>query len=744
MNRNLGRALPAAFFVAGAGLAAQWTTRTADGRLVSAALLVVVLTGTFLLHRGAGLGHRGMSATTWRSFTVAGTVLVAGAVADLVLATVGRPGASQGLPLAIAALIAGPLVLRGVVRWNPDVQHVLEEGHGLITASAVLVLAGAGNLVLPWLPSEVAGWDPWRVQVWIVSLAVVGVLVGTCIVAARISGLAGDVRVPLLSGSLVGLGLADASAALTGDSGLVALHGAVAAGLLVTGAAAVEVRRPVTALVGAGVPAGGALFVLLVGGVVLLLAVRTDAAVAIGWAGLAVLGSAVCLVRQLGPLSQLAQARVEARTDELTGLGNRRALVAQADRLAAGGVPHALLKLDLDGFGLVNERLGHAGGDEVLRAVARTLRSSVPEGALTARTAGDTFAVLLPGAGEGEAVDTAHVLAGALPGLPTASGHRTRMTASTGVSVAEAGTGRTEDLLHRAAAALALARRERRRVAVFDAALEQSTRDRAALAADVAAALADPVRREAELVLAYQPQLEVGTGAVVGVEALVRWRHPHRGPLSPDRFLDLAEEHGLMDGLTAHLLDRAVRECASWTGDRGPLRVSVNLSASSLASPELLGVVDDVLRRHAFDPARLVLEITETTLMGDPDLAVEVTERLVARGVSLSIDDYGTGYSSLAYLNDLPASELKLDRAFTLRVTSDPRTAAIVEGTVALAHRLGLRVLAEGVEDLDTLAALRRLGVDESQGYLHARPLDPGALTAWLAGRAPELEHQPA
>ncbi len=157
VNRNLGRALPAAFFVAGAGLAAQWTTRTADGRLVSAALLVVVLTGTFLLHRGAGLGHRGMSATTWRSFTVAGTVLVAGAVADLVLATVGRPGASQGLPLAIAALIAGPLVLRGVVRWNPDVQHVLEEGHGLITASAVLVLAGAGNLVLPWLPSEVAG-----------------------------------------------------------------------------------------------------------------------------------------------------------------------------------------------------------------------------------------------------------------------------------------------------------------------------------------------------------------------------------------------------------------------------------------------------------------------------------------------------------------------------------------------------------------------------------------------------------
>jgi EAL domain-containing protein (putative c-di-GMP-specific phosphodiesterase class I) len=236
-----------------------------------------------------------------------------------------------------------------------------------------------------------------------------------------------------------------------------------------------------------------------------------------------------------------------------------------------------------------------------------------------------------------------------------------------------------------------------------------------------------------EVVVHYQPQLDVGTGRVVGAEALVRWQHPSRGLLPPMTFLGLVEEHGLMDDLTVHLLHRAIAESAAWTHDGAPLRISVNLSASSLAHPDLLDLVDDALQRSGLAAGRLVLEVTETTLMADPDLALAVTHELTRRGVQLSIDDYGTGYSSLAYLTDLPATELKLDRAFTMRVVTEPRTAEIVEATVALAHRLGLRVVAEGVEDEATLTVLGGLDVDETQGYLHSRPLPPAEFEAWLA-----------
>ena len=210
---------------------------------------------------------------------------------------------------------------------------------------------------------------------------------------------------------------------------------------------------------------------------------------------------------------------------------------------------------------------------------------------------------------------------------------------------------------------------------------------------------------------------------MVGVEALVRWRHPEHGLLFPDAFLDLVERHGLMFELTRTVLHKATQETRRWAALGRRPRLAVNLSASSLSDPDLLPMVDKELAASGIEPCQLTLEITETTLMSDPEGALEVMRQLAARQIAISIDDYGTGYSSLAYLNDLPAKELKLDRSFTSRVLHDQRTASIIAGTVDLAHGLGLRIVAEGVEDEATLVVLRKLGCDETQGYLHAKPM---------------------
>jgi diguanylate cyclase (GGDEF)-like protein len=747
VNRNLAGALAAAAFVSGAGLLADRVTRHVDGRLISAVLLVAMVTGTLLLHRGGRnpTSDRGMSSATWRAFSAAGAVLLLTAAADLVVGVLDGRGFWSGIPLAVGTFLAGPLILHGLLRWNPQCRHVLQGGHVVTSASAVLVVAGAGNLLVPLLPADLSGWAWWQVQVWLMTVGVLLVLLGTTLVVARTAGLARDARVWSLAGTLVAYTLVDGLVALEGGAAFVAVQAAGASGVVVMGASVLRAHSPRPALVSGGVSAGGALLVLASAfAVVSVACARHLDPGAIVWGGLAALGSGACLVRLVGQLSELARARVEARTDLLTGVGNRRALLDQVEELVRLGSGAALLKVDVDDFGLVNERLGHRGGDGVLVALAEAVRDAVPFGALTARTAGDTFAVLLPDADEAAALRVATGLERVVRDLPTPDRLGGRLTASVGVATADAGEVRTDELLHRAGAALAVAKGGHRGIARYDGELEARTRDRLALAADLAAALDEPLRRAAEIVLHYQPQLQVSTGRVVGVEALVRWQHPERGFLGPDRFLDLAEENGLMDRLTAHLLERAAREVADWAVGGAPLRLSVNLSAGSLASPDLLPSVDAVLRRTGFDPTRLVLEITETTLMDDPELAVEVTASLVARGISLSIDDYGTGYSSLAYLTDLPASELKLDRAFTLRITTEPRTAAIVEATVALAHRLGLRVIAEGVEDLEALGVLRDLGADETQGYLHSRPLTPAGFQDWLLHHSREPDGLPA
>ncbi|WP_432488366.1 putative bifunctional diguanylate cyclase/phosphodiesterase [Kineococcus sp. SYSU DK018] len=450
----------------------------------------------------------------------------------------------------------------------------------------------------------------------------------------------------------------------------------------------------------------------------------------------AVGGVTLKVVLVFAELLRLLDSHREAVTDELTGLANRRGLLQRLARTTGQGA--GLLLVDLDRFKDVNDTFGHHRGDDLLRAVAARLTARLPDGALLARLGGDEFALLLPGAGAGRARRTADALLTALTepfelgGLTVHLGASIGVTASTGAAGGDALPGGDVELLRQADTAMYVAKRTGGGVAVYDEAVDRASRERLVLLEELRAGIA-----AGQLVAHYQPQLEVRTGRVVGVEALVRWQHPRRGLLLPAVFLDLAEERGLTGPLTEAVLRQAVAEAVRWHRAGRPLRIAVNLATGSLLDPGLAGFVQRVVAEAGLDPAALLLEITETTLMRDPERSRRTVAELLAVGAGVSIDDYGTGYSSLAYLRDLPAAELKLDRTFTARVAHDERSAAIVAGTADLAHSLGMRLLAEGVEDATTLHRLRELGVDETQGYHHARPMPAAELLAWLERHAP-------
>lgn len=300
------------------------------------------------------------------------------------------------------------------------------------------------------------------------------------------------------------------------------------------------------------------------------------------------------------------------------------------------------------------------------------------------------------------------------------------------------------ELLRRADTAMYTAKRGGGGVARYDETIGQVARQRLQRLEELRTGIA-----RGELIVYYQPQVNVGTAAVVGMEALVRWAHPQLGLLTPVHFVELAETHGLMSELTTTVLRQAVEAAAGWHTAGFSLRVAVNLATSCLVNPDLVPLVDAVLADSGLLPTALVLEITETTLMSDPEKSRATIDALLVRGVSVSIDDYGTGYSSLAYLQDLPAVEVKLDRAFTLRLAEDARTgstrtASIIAGTVELAHSLGMRLLVEGVEDAVVLQRLGELGVDETQGYHHARPMPAAEVLSWLGRHSHRSDAAPA
>jgi predicted signal transduction protein with EAL and GGDEF domain len=458
-----------------------------------------------------------------------------------------------------------------------------------------------------------------------------------------------------------------------------------------------------------------------------------------------------------------------ARYDGLTGLPNRtlflEALAVALEREGARGKAVAVALLDLDGFKEINDTLGHGTGDTVLREIGERLsaqvgervrapggeRLRVPVGehpralvgvrpraqvgeALLARLAGDEYAVMAPcspgAAGVAEARALADSLQAALEAPLEVDGVALNIDASLGLALAPQHAEDLNTLLQRADVALDRAKAHRSRVEVYAPEYDHFDAARLTLLGQVRPAL-----ERSEFVLHYQPQVDLQSGRVTGVEALLRWQHPERGLIPPLDFIPLLEQTALVEPVTMYVIDAALEQLARWRDHDMHLNMSVNLSARNLLDPELPRRIGTLLARHAVPAHRLTVEVTEGATMSDPERAVAVLGELRAQGVGVSIDDFGSGHASIAYLTNLPASELKIDRSFITGMCESPREEAIVRSTIDLARHLHLQVVAEGIETREVCERLAELGCDAAQGYLLSRPLPREDATAWLRAR---------
>ena len=423
--------------------------------------------------------------------------------------------------------------------------------------------------------------------------------------------------------------------------------------------------------------------------------------------------------------------RRQALHDVLTNLPNRILLLDRLEQAAVTidrtGQPLALLLLDLDRFKEVNDTFGHDYGDQLLQQVAARLSGALRASDTVARLGGDEFAVLLPGADEQGASQAARTLLAALDSPIVVDDHCFPIRASVGIALGPAHGADAPTLLRHADVAMYVAKRATSGYVLYDPTQDQHSADRLALIAD----LRQAIDRD-ELLLHYQPKVEVATGHVHSVEALVRWRHPQRGLIPPDQFIPLAEHTGLIGPLTLWVLETALRQNQRWQQAGRPLAVAVNLSMGNLHDPALTDLIAGLLQRYEAPHASLCLELTESTVMADVTRTRAILVRLAALGVRLSVDDFGTGYSSLAYLSRLPVAEIKIDRSFVQQMGAEEADAAIVRSTIDLGHSLGLQVVAEGVEDRETWDALALLGCDLAQGYYLSRPMPAEEVEQWL------------
>ena len=453
-------------------------------------------------------------------------------------------------------------------------------------------------------------------------------------------------------------------------------------------------------------------------------------AVAVALAGAAVLAAMARTVLTVREIRGFHEARRQAATDELTDLPNRREfghqLRSHLERCQASGESFAVLILDLDRFKEVNDALGHHAGDVVLAQIGPRLRSVLRGDDILARLGGDEFAVLLPGVHAAEGIGLR--IARALEERFTVDGIEVQVTASVGIAVFPEHGEDADTLVRHADVAMYQAKSTHSGHAFYAQQNDRNTRARLELIGQ----LRDAVEL-GQLVVHYQPIVELGTGTVTDVEALVRWQHPERGLLGPGEFIPLAAQTGVMRKLTDHVLATALTQTATWRHDGLDVGVAVNVSAETLLAPGWPDSVIALLERLSTPTGRLRLEVTEDALMLDPERALVVARQLGDAGVGVSLDDFGIGYSSLGLLKQIAVDELKIDRTFVDNALHDGGDAAIVQAVAGLGRRLGLRVVAEGVENEETLRAVAEWGATLAQGFYISRPLPPEELIAWLS-----------
>ncbi|MBX6357404.1 MAG: EAL domain-containing protein [Micromonosporaceae bacterium] len=674
----------------------------------------------------------------------AASVVVAGAVATVLATQLSRLPTAFWMVAALALIGAVPCVPRavsgGTAGRGPHRPLPVELctmaimlGWGLGPAVAVRAVAGlvtAWPLIRARLARRSGGrpWSRWpaRLAQPILALAsayaVVHTFPGADLAPGRVAG------------------LADAAAVVT----------AAAAWCLVQAGTAALAHRLVGGRDG-WAAFGRALGAESLTGGALLLSPVVVLAAQVTWAMVPLVAIPLYAIDRMA--RQLTEQERLARLDPLTGLVNRKALVTEVagqaaahSQRAATGVANrrfALLLLDLDRFKHVNDTLGHAVGDRLLVEVGRRLTRTVRPGDLVARLGGDEFAILAPGLVDAEqARALARRVASALTEPVWLDGLPLDVSGSIGIALYPDHGIDFATLMRRADVAMYEAKHRGDAVAVYAAEADHNSADRLSLLGDLRRALQSSpsgADRDAgqgvfgdQISMYYQPQVEIATGEVVGVEALLRWHHPRRGLVNPEELTKVAEHSGVMRLLTRRVIEDVVDQLARWAAAGLHLRAAVNVSVRDLHTPEIVDWIAGRIRRHGLSPACLQLEITEGALMADPGRVLATIGRLDRLGVAIALDDFGTGYSSMQHLRRLPLAEVKVDRSFVLGMAGDADDAAIVRSVIELANALGLRVVAEGVEDEHTWRLLHAAGCHVAQGWFFAQPLPAGQVADWV------------
>lgn len=421
----------------------------------------------------------------------------------------------------------------------------------------------------------------------------------------------------------------------------------------------------------------------------------------------------------------------QALHDELTDLPNRNLLYDRLDQALhhahRNHCPLALFLMDLDRFKDVNDTLGHHFGDYLLQQVGKRVLATLRETDTVARLGGDEFAILLPATDCQAALMCADKLLAALDTPIPVSGMSLAIKTSIGIALYPQHGLDTETLLQHADVAMYQAKRSNSGYRLYEHEQDPHSVRRLSLIAELRDAIVNN-----QLFLHYQPKVNLKQQRSIGVEALVRWRHPQLGELTPEEFVPLAEQNGLIGPLTDWVLNEAIQQCQDWRARGINLRIAINLSAHSLHNLQLPDQIATRLAQATLSPNQLDIELTESAMMSDVARANDIFERLAKMGIGLAIDDFGTGMSSLSYLKRLPVNELKIDKSFVTDMVIDENNAVIVRSIIDLAHNIGREVVAEGVQDLDTLQLLEILGCDTAQGYYISRPLNAAELEVWL------------